>query len=58
MKAYQIKNLQERIANQEATIKGIERNLQFAHIKPYRKIELENRLAKEVRVLNLMKKAI
>ena len=54
MKAYQIVNLEVRILKQEDVIKAIKRNLTFAHIKPWRKAQLEELLAKEIRVLNAM----
>jgi|APAga8741244001_1050109.scaffolds.fasta_scaffold07151_2 hypothetical protein len=55
MKAYEIKELKERIAKQERLIKVIERSFDLpSYQKPYDQQELRTRLDKETRVLNRM----
>jgi hypothetical protein len=58
MKAYQIKNLEAKIQNQEGIIKAIERNLNFKGIKSYQVKSLNEKLQKEINVLNYMKKQL
>jgi hypothetical protein len=54
MKTYQIKNLQDKIAKQEGVIKLIERSMKREGMPAWKSAQLEEKLAKEIRVLNLM----
>jgi hypothetical protein len=54
MKTYQIKNLQDKIAKQEGIIKTIERGMKREGIAAWNLAQLKEKLAKEIRVLNLM----
>lgn len=58
MKAYQVNNLLAKIEKQEGIIKAIERNLNFEGIKAYKAKQLNERLQKEINVLNYMKKQL
>lgn len=54
MKAYQIKNLKEKIAKQEGIVALIEKSASRTNIPAWKVAQLNEKLAKETSVLNYM----